>query len=149
MGTIIVESATYGPSCNAFRGNDTSNLAGNIGQDILSHFSEVFDCMRSKVYFETTKQSTQPEVFNRAGFIFDSFGHGLQVMTVLPDSPGEQAGIAVGERYSGSRLNAVARAIAGLAESWISAVSVVPAFGRPRRPASCARFTRRTSSGSG
>ena len=77
--------------------SDTRNLAGNIGQDILHHFTEVFDCMRGKVYFETTKESTQPEVFNRAGFIFDSFGQGLQVMTVLPGSPGAMAGVETGD----------------------------------------------------
>jgi hypothetical protein len=77
--------------------SDDRGLAGNIGQDILGHFSEVFDCMRSQIYFENNKDSTQPEVFNRAGFIFDSFGHGLEVMTVLPDSPGAQAGVAVGD----------------------------------------------------
>lgn len=53
--------------------------------------------MRGEVYFETTKDSDQPEVFNRAGLIFDSFGHGLQVMTVLPGSPGAQAGVEVGD----------------------------------------------------
>lgn len=77
--------------------SDTRNLAGNIGQDILRHFTEIFDCMRGEVYFETTKDSGQPEVFNRAGLIFDSFGHGLQVMTVLPGSPGAQAGVEVGD----------------------------------------------------
>jgi hypothetical protein len=77
--------------------SDTRNLAGNIGQDILHHFTEVFDCMRGTVYFETTKESSQPEVFNRAGFIFDSFGHGLQVMTVLPGSPGGKAGVETGD----------------------------------------------------
>jgi hypothetical protein len=77
--------------------SDKTSLAGNIGQDILRHFTLVFDCMRGRVYFETTKDSTQPEVFNRAGFIFDSFGHGLQVMTVLPDSPGAQAGVQTGD----------------------------------------------------
>lgn len=77
--------------------SDKRDFAGNIGQDILRHFNEVFDCMRSQVYFETTKASTQPEVFNRAGVVFDSFGQGLQVMTVLPNSPGAQAGIQVGD----------------------------------------------------
>jgi hypothetical protein len=76
---------------------DARNLAGNIGQDILHHFTEVFDCMRGKVYFETTKESRQPDVFNRAGLIFDSFGRGLQVMTVLPGSPGAQAGVETGD----------------------------------------------------
>ncbi len=77
--------------------SDTSNLAGNIGQNILRNFTEVFDCMRGQVYFETTKSSAQPEVFNRAGLVFDSFGHGLQAMTVLPDSPGAQAGVETGD----------------------------------------------------
>jgi Aspartyl protease/PDZ domain len=76
---------------------DTGNLAGNIGQNILRHFTEVFDCMQGQVYFETTKDWGQPEVFNRAGLIFDSFGRGLQVMTVLPGSPGAQAGIEAGD----------------------------------------------------
>ena len=53
--------------------------------------------MRGQVYFETTKDSAQREVFNRAGLIFDSFGHGLQAMTVLPDSPGAQAGLETGD----------------------------------------------------
>jgi hypothetical protein len=77
--------------------SDKSDLAGNIGQNILRHFTEVFDCMRGQVYFETTKDSAQPEVFNRAGLIFDSFGHGLQAMTVLPESPGAQAGLETGD----------------------------------------------------
>ncbi|MGB0051386.1 MAG: aspartyl protease family protein, partial [Terracidiphilus sp.] len=77
--------------------SDKRELDGNIGQDILSHFTEVFDCMHGQVYFETTKESAQPEVFNRAGLLFDSFGHGLEVMTVLPGSPGAQAGIKTGD----------------------------------------------------
>ena len=77
--------------------SDKRDFAGNIGQDILRHFTEVFDCMRGQVYFETTKASNQSEVFNRAGLIFDSFGRGLQVMTVLPNSPGAQAGIEAGD----------------------------------------------------
>jgi Aspartyl protease/PDZ domain len=77
--------------------SDKSELAGNIGQSILGKFTEVFDCMRGKVYFEKTKDSDRPEVFNGAGLIFDSFGHGLQVMTVLPGGPGAQAGLQTGD----------------------------------------------------
>jgi Aspartyl protease/PDZ domain len=76
---------------------DKRDFAGNIGQDILRRFTEVFDCVRGQAYFEKTKESAQPEVFNRAGLIFDSFGRGLEVMTVLPGSPGAQAGIEPGD----------------------------------------------------
>jgi len=77
--------------------SDKSELAGNIGQSILGKFTEVFDCMRGKIYFKKTKNSDRPEVFNGAGLIFDSFGHGLQVMTVLPGGPGSQAGLQTGD----------------------------------------------------
>jgi hypothetical protein len=76
---------------------DTSGLAGNIGQSILGKFTEVFDCMRGQLYLEKTKDSDRPEVFNGAGLIFDSFGHGLQVMTVLPGGTGAQAGLQPGD----------------------------------------------------
>jgi hypothetical protein len=77
--------------------SDKRDYAGNIGQNILRHFTVVFDCVHGQVYFETTKASTRPEVFNRAGLIFDSLGRGLQVMTVLPNSPGAHVGIEVGD----------------------------------------------------
>jgi membrane-associated protease RseP (regulator of RpoE activity) len=76
---------------------DKSELAGNIGQSILGKFTEVFDCMRGKIYSEKAKNSDRPEVFNGAGLIFDSFGHGLQVMTVLPGGPGAKAGLQIGD----------------------------------------------------
>jgi predicted aspartyl protease len=77
--------------------SDKSELAGNIGHSILGKFTEVFDCMHGQVFFEKTKNSNQPEIFNGAGLIFDSFGHGLQVMTVLPGGPGAQAGLQTGD----------------------------------------------------
>jgi gag-polyprotein putative aspartyl protease/PDZ domain len=77
--------------------SDKSELAGNIGQSILKKFTEVFDCLRGQVFFEKTKDSDRPEIFNGAGLIFDSFGHGLQVMTVLPGGPGAQAGLQTGD----------------------------------------------------
>lgn len=77
--------------------SDKSELAGNIGQSILGKFTEVFDCMRGKLYFEKTEKSDRPEIFNRAGLIFDDFGHGLQVMTILPGSSGAQAGLQTGD----------------------------------------------------
>jgi hypothetical protein len=80
--------------------SDKRTEAGNIGQDVLSKFTEVFDCMHGVVYFEKSGRSSQPEVFNRAGLLFDSFGHGLQVMTVLPGSSGAEAGLRVGDNIT-------------------------------------------------
>ena len=77
--------------------SDKNPLAGNIGQNILTRFTEIFDCMRGRIYFETNDRSKEPEVFNRAGLILDSFGHGLQIMSVLPASPAEEAGLKKGD----------------------------------------------------
>jgi hypothetical protein len=90
MAPGVIAHLTTDPS-------DTSELAGNIGQSILGRFTEVFDCMRGQLYSEETEESTQPEIFNRAGLIFDSSGHGLQMMTVLPGSPGAQAALRTGD----------------------------------------------------
>jgi S1-C subfamily serine protease len=53
--------------------------------------------MRGPVYFEGNKDSRLPKIFNRAGFIFDANGHGLQIMTVLPGTPGALAGLQTGD----------------------------------------------------
>ena len=73
--------------------SDTSQLAGNIGQSILGQFTNVFDCMRDQLYLEKSSQTGKPEIFNRAGLMFDVLDRGLQIMTVLPGSPGAEAGL--------------------------------------------------------
>ncbi len=71
--------------------------AGNIGQSVLRRFTLTVDCMRGVMYLERNKNSDTPDVFNRAGLILD-WGDGVdRVMTVLPGSPAEQAGLKAGD----------------------------------------------------
>jgi Aspartyl protease/PDZ domain len=67
--------------------------AGNIGQSILNRFTITVDCMRSVMYFEKSTHWSKREVFNRAGLIVDFDNGEDNVMTVLPGSPGEAAGL--------------------------------------------------------
>ncbi len=97
MGPIAAPSVIAHLTTDA---SDTSDLAGNIGQSVLSKFTEVFDCMHAQVIFEKTPRSGKREIFNGAGLIFDTFGEGLQIMTVLPGSPGAQAGLKTGDVVS-------------------------------------------------
>ncbi len=75
--------------------------AGNIGRSVLRQFNVTFDCMRGHLYLEKNANWGKPGVFNRAGIVIDPMEQGQKVMTVLPGSPGEVAGLAVGDVITG------------------------------------------------
>jgi hypothetical protein len=77
---------------DGFRAN-----AGNIGQSILNRFILTVDCMRGVMYLEKTQNSNKPEIFNRAGLIFDPADGVDHVMTVLTGSSGETSGLQPGD----------------------------------------------------
>jgi len=72
-------------------------IDGNIGRSVLRNFTATFDVMRGALYLEKNANWEKPETFNRAGILTDSTDAGEKVMTVLPGSPAESAGIAVGD----------------------------------------------------
>jgi hypothetical protein len=74
--------------------------AGTIGEDILKQFTVTIDWPHHALYLERIAGRTRPEVFNRSGIIsdFDDNGKDLKVVAVLPDSPGDKAGVKVGDR---------------------------------------------------
>jgi hypothetical protein len=71
--------------------------AGNIGQSILNRFTLTVDCMRGVMYVEKNDNWAKPEIFNRAGLVFDPVDGVDKVMTVLPGSPGEASGLKRGD----------------------------------------------------
>jgi predicted aspartyl protease len=71
--------------------------AGNIGTLILRQFNITFDVPHGVLYFEKNSNWGKPEVFNRAGIVVDSIQQDQKVMTILPGSPAEIAGVAVGD----------------------------------------------------
>lgn len=73
------------------------DYAGNIGRSVLRQFNATFDCMRGKVYLEKNANWDKPGIFNRAGIVIDPTENGEKVMTILPGSPAEVAGLAVGD----------------------------------------------------
>jgi predicted aspartyl protease len=74
-----------------------TQTAGNIGRSILRQFNVIFDCLRGNLYLEKNANWGEPGIFSRAGILLDPTEQGQQVMTVLPGSPGEAAGLAVGD----------------------------------------------------
>ncbi len=73
------------------------DYAGNIGRSVLRQFNVTFDCMRGNLFLEKNANWGKPGIFNRAGIVVDPTDKGEKVMTVLPGSPGEIAGLAAGD----------------------------------------------------
>ena len=69
---------------------------GNLGRSVLDQFNSTFDLSRSMLYLEKNA-NWGPVPFNRAGIVVDPQDDGMQVMTVLAGSPGEAAGLQVGD----------------------------------------------------
>ena len=71
--------------------------AGNIGTRILRQFNVTFDLPHGLLFFEKNSNWGKPEVFNRAGIVVDSIQQDQKVMNVLPGSPAQIAGVAIGD----------------------------------------------------
>ncbi|RRA47584.1 PDZ domain-containing protein [Acidipila sp. EB88] len=77
--------------------HDVQKLAGNIGQSILKHFTVIVDCPHRLMYLEQVPGWDAPEVFNRAGLIYDEQAGGDEIKTVLPGGPAQLAGLRPGD----------------------------------------------------
>jgi hypothetical protein len=74
--------------------------SGTIGQDILKRFTITVDWLHHALYLERHAGRARAGVFNRSGILndFDDNGKDLKVVAVLPNSPGDKAGVKVGDR---------------------------------------------------
>ena len=56
--------------------------------------------MRGSLHLEKNAHWDQRGIFNRAGIVIDPTEEGQKVMTILPNSPGEAAGLSVGDQLT-------------------------------------------------
>jgi Aspartyl protease/PDZ domain len=70
---------------------------GNIGTRVLRQFNITIDCIRGVLYLEKNSNWGKPGIFNRAGLVTDSIMQDQKVMTILPGSPSDVAGIKIGD----------------------------------------------------
>ncbi len=75
----------------------TEEIDGNIGTRVLRHFNITFDLPQGVVYFEKNAIWGEREIFNRAGIVIDSIQQDQVIRNVLPGSPGDVAGLKVGD----------------------------------------------------
>lgn len=74
--------------------------AGIVGEDILKKFTVTVDWPHHALYLEKSATRTTVDAFNRSGILnqLDDSRKGLQVVAVLRNSPGDKAGVKVGDR---------------------------------------------------
>jgi len=95
LGSVVLRD----PVVRLQTGDDhyIQKLAGNVGQSTLRHFTVTVDCRHRVMYLEKPSGWDSPEVFNRAGLIYDEQAAGDEIKTVFPGSPAETAGLKRGD----------------------------------------------------
>lgn len=95
LGSVVLR----GPVVRLETGDDrfVQKLAGNVGQSILKHFTVTVDCRHRVMYLEKLPGWNNPEIFNRAGLIYDEKVAGDEIKTVFVGSPAEAAGLRRGD----------------------------------------------------
>ncbi len=79
-------------------------FAGNIGGELLSRFTVVFDYARQRIYLEPNARLTDPFLYNMSGIpleLEDPRGTAFAVRGVTPGSPAAEAGLQVGDAITG------------------------------------------------
>jgi hypothetical protein len=72
-------------------------LAGNIGQSTLKHFTVTIDCRHRVMYLEKLPDWDRRELFSRAGFLYDTQDDGDEIKTVFAASAAANAGLKPGD----------------------------------------------------
>lgn len=75
----------------------SSGKSNRVGIAYLSRYIVTFDISNNLIYLEKGKRYAQPERFDRSGLRLDFLNNEIQVSKVEARSPGQQAGLAVGD----------------------------------------------------
>ncbi len=72
-------------------------IAGNIGGEILKHFTVTFDYAKQLMYLKPNKTYGEPMTYDRSGMWINGAKEGFEVMAILAGGPAQQAGLKVGD----------------------------------------------------
>lgn len=80
-------------------GDDKSQYAGRISNELLRRFTFTIDWQRRAIYLEKTPQWNKSDVYNQTGLLFDAAdaGTALVVTAVYPHSAASKSDIKVGD----------------------------------------------------
>ena len=73
-------------------------VAGNVGGGVLKRFNIIFDYQGQRLIFERNANDAVPDDYDRSGLWLNLAGGKFAVVSVIPGSPAEEAGIKAGDR---------------------------------------------------
>jgi len=72
-------------------------IAGNIGGEILRHFTVTFDYANQHLYLKPNRDYGSPMDYDRSGMWINAADDGFVVKSVMPGGPADRAGLKVGD----------------------------------------------------
>ncbi|MGA7966931.1 MAG: aspartyl protease family protein [Gammaproteobacteria bacterium] len=87
---VELSTATQGAGADKY-------IAGNIGGEILRHFTVTFDYATQHLYLKPNKDYDTPMDYDRSGMWVNASQDGFVVKSVMAGGPADQAGLKVGE----------------------------------------------------
>jgi PDZ domain/Aspartyl protease len=97
------------------------DVAGSVGNGILTRFAVTFDLPGGSLYFETTPGTGKADAWDRAGLWIERAEKGFEVMHVVEGGPAAMAGVKAGDvvvaidgkPWTGVTLTALRNALSG------------------------------------
>ncbi len=87
---VELSTATQGAGADKY-------VAGNIGGEILKHFTVTFDYANQTIYLKPNKNYGAPMNYDRSGMWINGTNGGFEVKAVMTGGPAEQAGLKPGD----------------------------------------------------
>ncbi len=103
LGRFVLEDvvATFHPEEEERRGPFAAEKEGNLGSGVLSHFIVKYDLPHNRIFVRPSRRFDEPFEFNMAGLELWPTGDGaLVIERVMPGSPADESGLAVGDHVT-------------------------------------------------
>ncbi|MGH8428145.1 MAG: aspartyl protease family protein [Gammaproteobacteria bacterium] len=97
IGTVAVNDPVIEMSMATKGAFADKHEAGNIGGEILKHFTVTFDYANQKMYLEPNKDYGAPMNYDHSGMWVNGTDGGFVVKSVMTGGPAEQAGLKAGD----------------------------------------------------
>lgn len=97
LGSVVVHDPVLELSTATEGAGADKYIAGNVGGEILRHFTVTFDYANQRMYLKPNRDYGAPMDYDRSGMWVNAGGGGFEVKSVMPEGPADEAGIKPGD----------------------------------------------------